>query len=75
MVVVGLSALLTTLLLVFLLPRGGVQAQSQGGSNGGSDDPSAGSKFTSPPFFPARTILLHMIVVDCSDWQWIGAMG
>jgi hypothetical protein len=55
MVVAGisLSAVLTTLLLVFLLPKGGgVQAQS--GSNGGSNDPSAGSKFTSPPFYPAR---------------------
>jgi hypothetical protein len=58
MAVVGisLSALLTTLLLVFLLPRTGVQAQS--GSNGGSNDPTAGSKYTSPPYYPARIVVL-----------------
>lgn len=56
MVAAGMGALLTTLLLVFLLPRGGVEAQS--GSNGGSNDPSAGSKFTSPPYYPARSGIL-----------------
>ena len=58
MAVVGisLSALLTTLLLVFLLPKAGVQAQS--GSNGGSNDPTAGSKYTSPPYYPARIVAL-----------------
>lgn len=52
MVAVGIGTLLTTLLLVFLLPRRGVEAQS--GGNGGSNDPSAGSKFSSPPYYPAR---------------------
>ncbi len=54
LVAVGMGTLLTTLLLVFLLPRRGVEAQS--GSNGGSNDPSAGSKFTSPPYYPARNV-------------------
>jgi hypothetical protein len=54
MVAVGLGTLLTTLLLVFLLPKRGVEAQS--GSNGGNNDPSAGSKFTSPPYYPARNV-------------------
>ena len=69
MIIAGITgtAILTTLLLVFLLPSAKAATQS-------TSDPKAGSNYTTPPVFPARMFKqFGQLIV--SNWNWIRTMG
>lgn len=55
MIIAGVTgtALLTTLLLVFLLPSTRAVTQN-------TNDPPLGSNYTTPPVFPARILLIRL---------------